>query len=139
MHSQPPGTDADAILGSIQSRVRHIATLVSWQERATDSAASLHQQLLQAQADLARARAVIDIQQRIIGIDLTDPPPPQLVTAWRAGSPGYVPIQVLIDDVPVTLIIHGPPREADLVREAYAWQRVQQVWREVHHELRGVA
>ncbi|MEV4093854.1 hypothetical protein [Streptosporangium saharense] len=135
---RPPNEVADA-LQRVQARARHITTMAAWHERATASIAELHQQLLQAQADLARARELVVAQQRIIGLDLSDYPPPKLVAAWRAGSPGYTPVRVLIDDAPVTLIVHGPAREADMVREVYDWCRVQQIWREVRRDIREAA
>ncbi|MEU1736515.1 hypothetical protein [Streptosporangium sp. NPDC020145] len=135
---QPPDEVADA-LQRVQARARQITTMTAWHERVTSSATELHRQLLQVQADLARTRELVTIQQGIIGIDLTDTPPPQLVAAWRAGSLGYTPVQVLIDDATVTLIVHGPAREADMVREAYDWCRVRQIWREVAAEVRGAA
>ncbi|GAA3078241.1 hypothetical protein [Streptosporangium carneum] len=139
MHSQPPGTDAEAALDRIQARIRHITTLATWQARAADSETSLHRQLLQAKADLAQARALIVIQQSILGPNSPTLPPPQLIAAWRAGSPDYLPVTVEIDGAAVTLIVHGPPRAADPLREAHDWHRVQQVWREVHHEIQGAA
>ncbi|MFD0883705.1 hypothetical protein ACFQ08_03930 [Streptosporangium algeriense] len=131
--------EADDALRRVQARARQITTLAAWQQRATSSAVFLHEQLLQAQADLERVCELVTIQQHLLEIDLDDAPPPQLVEVWRAGSPGYVPVRVSIDDAVVTLIVHGPPRVADMVREVYDWHRVQQVWREVHRNIRGAA
>lgn len=116
--------------------VRHLTGLPARRERANSA---LRLELLQARADLANARELILIQRQALGLDPADPPPPQLVAAWHAGSPSYVPVTVEIDGAAVTLIVRGPARAAHPVREAHDWQQIKRIWREVHREVGGVA
>ncbi|MBB2914921.1 hypothetical protein FHS43_006233 [Streptosporangium becharense] len=131
---QPPNEE---ILDVIQRRVRRITALSTWQERATSSIVTMGAELQQAQEALARAQELIVIQQRALGIDPSDPPPEHLVAAWRTGSPRYVPVRVEVDGADVTLIMRGPARAADPVREFHDWQELKRIWKEVHHEIRS--
>lgn len=96
-----------------------------------DELGKLRRELQDTQAELENARALIVVQARALSIDPHDPPPAQLVEAWRRGEHEMTPVTVQIDGIDWDLIVmgrNGP--HPDPVADAHAWTWLRRALRQ---------